>query len=87
MRILLIFVGAGLGGLLRHLVNSFCTRALGDHFPWGIFIVNVTGCFAMGLAVGYLAFKAGHGWSQSLRLFLTTGLLGGYTTFSSYNFV
>jgi CrcB protein len=85
MRMLLIFAGAGLGGLLRHYVNSFCARALGGHFPWGIFIVNVTGCFAMGLAVGYLAFKAGQGWPQSLRLFLTTGLLGGYTTFSAFS--
>lgn len=82
---LLIFAGAGLGGLLRHYVNLFCARALGGHFPWGIFIVNVTGCFAMGLAVGYLAFKAGHGWPQPLRLFLTTGLLGGYTTFSAFS--
>jgi CrcB protein len=85
MRALLLFAGAGLGGLLRHYVNLLCTRALGGHFPWGIFIVNATGCFAMGLAVGYFAFKSGHAWPQPLRLFLTTGLLGGYTTFSAFS--
>ena len=58
-------LGAGLGGVLRHYVKSFCARALGGQFPWGIFIVNVTGCFAMGLVVGYFAFKAGQRLARS----------------------
>jgi CrcB protein len=66
-------------------VNVFCLRALGAQFPWGIFIINVSGCFAMGLAAGYFAFKSGPGWPQWLRLFLTTGVLGGYTTFSAFS--
>lgn len=85
MHALILFLGAGLGGLLRHYVNAYCARAFGGQFPWGIFIVNVTGCFAMGLVAGYFAFKAGPGLPQSLRLFLTTGVLGGYTTFAAFS--
>jgi CrcB protein len=83
--IFLIFIGAGLGGVLRHLVNAWLTRLTGAQFPWGIFAINVSGSFAMGLAAGYFAFKAGAGWPQSARLFLTTGVLGGYTTFSTFS--
>lgn len=83
--LLLIFFGAGLGGVLRHFVNLWCTRWLGAQLPWGILLINVTGSFAMGLAAGYFAFKAGAAWSQSARLFVTTGLLGGYTTFSAFS--
>lgn len=82
---LLIFFGAGLGGVLRHFVNLWCVRWLGAQFPWGILVINVTGSFVMGLVAGYLAFKAGAAWSQSARLFLTTGVLGGYTTFSAFS--
>lgn len=83
--LLLIFVGAGFGGVLRHAINLWCARALGGAFPWGIFVINISGSFVMGLVAGYFAFKAGPGWSQSLRLFLTTGVLGGYTTFSTFS--
>jgi len=82
---LLVFLGAGLGGMLRHGANVAATRALGSEFPWGIFLINVTGCFAMGLIAGWLAFRAQHGWSQDIRLLLTTGVLGGYTTFSAFS--
>ncbi|MBY6240673.1 fluoride efflux transporter CrcB [Methylosinus sp. Sm6] len=83
--LLLVFLGAGAGGVLRHYVNIFCSRTLGAEFPWGVFLINVTGSFAMGLAAGYFAFKSGPGWPQWLRLFLTTGVLGGYTTFSAFS--
>lgn len=82
---LLVFFGAGLGGVLRHFVNLWCARWLGTQLPWGIFIINVTGSFAMGLIAGYLAFKAQANWSQSARLFIATGVLGGYTTFSAFS--
>ncbi len=81
---LLVFLGAGAGGAVRHAVNVGSGRLLGTEFPWGILIINVTGCFTMGLLAGWLAFKAGPAWSQEARLFLTTGMLGGYTTFSSF---
>ena len=82
---LLVFLGAGLGGVLRHGVNVGCGRLCGTEFPWGILIINVTGCLAMGLIAGWLAFKAQIAWSQDIRLFLTTGVLGGYTTFSAFS--
>jgi len=80
---LIVFLGAGLGGALRHLVNIFAASVAGALLPWGTFIVNVTGSLAMGLLIGYFAFRGEA--SQDLRLFLTTGLLGGYTTFSSFS--
>jgi CrcB protein len=81
----LVFVGAGIGGALRHGVNLGCARLCGTAFPWGTLTVNVVGSFIMGAATAWLAFRAGEGWSQSLRLFLTTGVLGGFTTFSAFS--
>jgi fluoride exporter len=54
-------------------------------FPWGTLTVNVIGSFAMGLLAGWLALKAGESWSQSARLLLATGILGGFTTFSAFS--
>ena len=82
---LLVFLGAGLGGAARHAVNLGCGRWCGTQFPWGTLTVNVVGSFAMGLLAGWLAFKAGEGWSQHARLFLATGVLGGFTTFSAFS--
>jgi CrcB protein len=82
---LLVFLGAGLGGALRHAVNVGCARYCGFAFPWGTMTVNILGSFIMGALAGWLAFKAGEGWSQPLRLFLTTGILGGFTTFSAFS--
>jgi len=82
---LLVFLGAGIGGALRHGVNVGCARMCGTAFPWGTLTVNVVGSFIMGALAGWLAFKAGEGWSQPLRLFLTTGILGGFTTFSAFS--
>lgn len=82
---LLVFLGAGIGGAARHAVNLGCARSCGDAFPWGTLTVNVVGSFAMGLIAGWFAFKAGEGWSQHARLFLTTGVLGGFTTFSAFS--
>jgi CrcB protein len=82
---LLVFLGAGVGGALRHGVNVACARACGTAFPWGTLAVNVVGSFAMGLLVAWLAFRAGSGWSQGARLFLATGVLGGFTTFSAFS--
>ena len=83
MSYLLVFFGGGLGATLRYLVNVFCARCLGTGFPWGTFIINVTGSTVMGLIAGYLAFKGEA--SQPWRLFIMTGILGGYTTFSAFS--
>ncbi|MEI2734561.1 MAG: fluoride efflux transporter CrcB [Rhodoblastus sp.] len=82
---LIVFLGAGVGGALRHGVNVGCGRLCGTEFPWGILVINVTGCLVMGLIAGWLAFKAQMSWSQDMRLFLMTGVLGGYTTFSAFS--
>jgi CrcB protein len=83
MNYLLVFIGGGLGSTLRHTVNMISVRALGTAFPWGTFIINITGSTVMGLIAGYLAFKGAS--SQPWRLFLMTGILGGYTTFSAFS--
>ena len=80
---LLVFLGGGLGASLRHAVNLICARGLGTAFPWGTFIINISGSLVMGLIAGYLAFKGEA--SQPWRLFLMTGILGGYTTFSAFS--
>lgn len=82
---LLVFLGAGLGGAMRHGVNTGCARWCGIEFPWGTLAVNVAGSLAMGLIAGWLAFRATESWTQHTRLFLTTGVLGGFTTFSAYS--
>jgi CrcB protein len=83
MSYLLVFVGGGLGAMLRHLVNVTCARCLGTAFPWGTFLINISGSTVMGLIAGYLAFKGEA--SQHWRLFVMTGILGGYTTFSAFS--
>ena len=82
---LIVFLGAGLGGCLRHTVNLLAAKLLGTGFPWGTFAINVTGSLVMGLLAGYLAFRADQSWTQNVRLFLLTGVLGGYTTFSAFS--
>jgi CrcB protein len=83
MNYLLVFVGGGLGASLRHTVNVACARCMGLSFPWGTFIINISGSIVMGLIAGYLAFKGEA--SQPWRLFVMTGVLGGYTTFSAFS--
>jgi len=83
MNYVLIFIGGGLGSSLRHTINVASARAFGTAFPYHTFIINITGSIIMGLVAGYLAFKGGP--SQHWRLFLMTGVLGGYTTFSAFS--
>jgi CrcB protein len=83
MNYVLVFIGGGLGSTLRYTVNIVCPRFFGTDFPYHTFIINITGSTVMGLIAGYLAFKGDA--AQSWRLFLMTGILGGYTTFSAYS--
>jgi fluoride exporter len=83
MLYLIVFIGAGIGGALRHGVNIGAARLFGFGFPSGTFIVNVAGSFVMGLLAGFFAYRAGV--PQHVRLFLTTGILGGFTTFSTFS--
>ena len=82
---ILVFIGAGLGGALRHTLNIAIGRMLGIGFPWATAFINVSGSFVMGALVGWLAFRAGESWTQNVRLFVATGVLGGYTTFSTFS--
>jgi CrcB protein len=80
---LLVFIGGGIGAALRHGVNILAARLLGAGFPYATIVENVSGSLAMGLLAGYFAFKGDA--SQPMRLFLATGVLGGYTTFSAFS--
>lgn len=83
MSFLIVFVGAGIGGALRHGANQLAERAGWTAFPLSTLVVNVVGSFALGVVAGVFAQRAQlpQGW----RLFLATGLLGGFTTFSTFS--
>jgi fluoride exporter len=80
---LLVFVGGGIGSALRYGVNIGSARLLGTAWPWGTLTVNVVGSLVMGLLAA--AFIARGPASEPWRLFLATGLLGGFTTFSAFS--
>jgi len=79
----IVFLGGGIGAALRHGVNVTFSRWFGDSFPFHTLFENVSGSLVMGLLAGYFAFRGNL--PQELRLFLTTGILGGYTTFSAFS--
>ncbi|WP_372425280.1 fluoride efflux transporter CrcB [Salinarimonas chemoclinalis] len=82
MSALTVFLGAGLGGVLRWLVGLAALRAFGPVFPWGTLAVNVAGSFAIGVVATLVLARMP---SETARLFLMTGLLGGFTTFSAFS--
>ena len=87
MSYLIVFLGAGVGGVLRHTVHVLMPHFIDTTwFPFDILAINVSGSFAMGLIAEYFVVRGlRRGLSQHLRLFLTTGILGGYTTFSAFS--
>ncbi len=78
-----VFVGAGIGGAMRHGMNIWVARLLGSHFPWHTLVINIAGSLVMGLVAGWFAERGGA--TGHMRLFLTTGILGGFTTFSAFS--
>lgn len=76
-------LGGAIGASGRYLVGLFAVRFLGLGFPYGTFIVNILGAFLMGLLIEALALRLNG--SQELRIFLATGVLGGFTTFSAFS--
>ena len=79
----LVFLGGGIGSALRYGVGYAAVAIVGPGFPAGTLAVNVSGCVAMGVLVEWLALRD-PGIDMSVKLFLTTGLLGGFTTFSAF---
>lgn len=81
--LLVLFLGGGTGSVLRYAVQQFVSRQSPDVlFPLGTFAVNLTGSFLIGL---FYALSARLGFSAEMRLLLTTGLCGGFTTFSTFS--
>ncbi|ESY20435.1 MULTISPECIES: fluoride efflux transporter CrcB [unclassified Mesorhizobium] len=80
--LLLVVVGGGIGAGIRHLTNIGALRLVGPNYPWGTMVINIVGSFAMGLFVAALMRRGG---SNELRLFVATGVLGGFTTFSAFS--
>ena len=82
MHWLLVFVGGGMGAAARHAINRAGLAVLGPGFPWWTLAVNVSGSLAIGLLAGLFgAMETG----QNARLFVITGFLGGFTTFSAFS--
>jgi fluoride exporter len=79
---LLIAVGGGLGSVLRYAMQLGIARLWGNAFPLGTLLVNVTGCLLLGVLSAF--FSGSPGFRQELRLALTVGALGGFTTFSTF---
>jgi len=79
----LVFIGAGISGALRHGVNVLSLSLFGMGFPYGTLFINVIGSALMGVVIGL--FAGSHLSGQYTRLFLTTGILGGFTTFSTFS--
>lgn len=80
--ILLIGLGGGLGSIARYLIQRWSYTVFSHPFPWGTFGVNVIGCFLIGIFWGF-SFKS-FDENESWKLFLMTGLCGGFTTFSAF---
>ena len=82
-QVLLVAIGGGLGATLRYLANLGALKWLGTNALWGTAGINIVGSFAMGLFIEFLARRLGG--SPELRLFVATGILGGFTTFSAFS--
>jgi CrcB protein len=78
-----VFVGGGIGSALRYGVGRAAIAIVGPNYPAGTLVVNLVGCFLMGVLAGWLAYRD-FGVDQTTKLFLTTGMLGGFTTFSAF---
>lgn len=81
MKILYIVIGGAIGAVLRYGVSSWSATAYGTGFPFGTLIVNLVGCFLIGLVFGL---GESRGINPLFRIFFITGFLGALTTFSSY---
>lgn len=81
--VIAIAAGGGIGALIRHFLNLAVTHVAGTGFPWGIFLINVLGSALMGVLVSLFAHVGEV--PQPVKAFLTVGILGGFTTFSTFS--
>jgi fluoride exporter len=79
----IVFLGGGVGAGLRYLCNLVAVRMVCSGFPWGTLCINILGSFLMGIFIELVSRRFGG--SQELRLFVATGILGGFTTFSAFS--
>jgi CrcB protein len=84
MTLVFVAIGGAIGSMARYLMQSLIGAYMGDAFPYATLLVNISGSVLMGLLIGWLA-RATQTHQQELRLFLAVGVLGGYTTFSSFS--
>lgn len=83
LSLLYVALGGAVGAVLRYLSGVAALRLFGAAFPYGTLLVNIVGSLAMGLVIAFLSKRVNA--SDELRLFLATGLLGGFTTFSAFS--
>lgn len=83
MNTLLVAAGGAIGAALRYLLGGLIASRLGPDFPWGTFVVNISGCLLIGAVLGLVERGA---LPPEARLFLAVGVLGGYTTFSTFGY-
>lgn len=81
---LIIAVGGAIGSMLRFWVGAYVSGRMGARFPYGTFVINITACFLIGLVMTVLTEKTQ--WSPNWRYLIPIGFLGGYSTFSSFEY-
>lgn len=84
MKYVIIAVGGAIGSMLRYWVGAYVSGRMGARFPYGTFVINVTACFLIGLVMTVLTEKTQ--WSPNWRYLIPIGFLGGYSTFSSFEY-
>jgi len=84
MKYLVVLAGGGVGSLVRYVASTAIMQRFGGAFPLGTFVINITGSFLIGLLM--TLFTERLEWNPTWRLLLVTGFLGGYTTFSAYEY-
>ena len=80
-----IFVGSGLGGVARFALSGLIAHRFGETFPWGTFVINVSGSFVIGFVAAFTDPEGRVLVGANVRQFIMTGIIGGYTTYSSFS--
>jgi fluoride exporter len=84
LKYLMVGVGGCLGSILRFWLGSYIGNKMGTRFPYGTFVINITGSFLIGLVFALLTVRTQ--WSPNWRYLIPIGFIGGYTTFSSFEY-